>query len=320
MLALSFTKNKIAIRQKWDKTIIAQFSDKIGKPLCYFGLPGTSIADLLDWREHLDWITGVEHYSRHADAKEQQKQLGAINTLQSMVMKHGLNQKWDLRRGELEDIILDGVDIDGVSPAKFTLSVRNLISNYDLHNWDFQGGLYKNNTGDSHRIEAIKRCLKLQRHHPFLFLLTLNVRHTLGEELATYLSGVDAEVDSSPHKEMFAWYMKQTTKSRTEHYRLKAVVPLFVRQIAQTESFDTYVYPPIYYQGQEEHLLHFVFLLSATRSALPTLSKQTTKDVVELPLVTLADGEFGIPNKQHPHFDRNASVQFISSLGINDVC
>src|SRR6266496_2118736 len=107
MLPLSHTPNKVAIRQNWDKSIISDFSTNIGKKLSYFGLPGSDIADLIDWKDYLDWRTGVEFVSPNGQATEEQRR--KINELQTNIMLKGLSSNWELRRGSLEDIVINGV-------------------------------------------------------------------------------------------------------------------------------------------------------------------------------------------------------------------
>lgn len=319
MLPLSHTVNKRAIRQRWDKVLIAEFSESIGSRLAYFGLPGRDIADLLDWKEHIDWITGVELLTNvKGDVSQQQRE--TINALQSKVMLHGLNERWELRPGKLENIILTGTDFYGTKPARFTLE-RGKTSrlDYDLYNWDFQGGLHLNGSGGARRVEAIKHCINLQKHHSFLFLLTLNVRHTLGNELSTYLAGERGDVDLKQKKQILDWYKAQGSKSSSERFRLKVVVPLFIRKVAEVASFDCHCYPAIYYQGPSEHLLHFVFKLTAQVSALPVHSKQSRSEVLELPLLEVSNGKFDLAKIQHPGHNPTESCTLLSNLGFKDL-
>lgn len=302
MLSLAFTENKKSIRGKWDKEIIREFRKKVNKKLDYFGLPGPDICDFLDWENYLGWKTGIELVSTKSNKTQRDFQLRRVNQLQTNVMLSGFSENWELRRGEIEDIILNGTDIDGNKPALLIAEYNKApCMKYDLHNWDFQGGLYTNRQNESKRIEAIKQCIKLQRDHHFLFLLTLNVRHTLGEELSTYLNGAAGEIDSNKHKEVLKWYSNRGSNDNTERYRLKAVVPLFIRQIAQVNSFDCFCYPPLYYEGKKEHLLHFVFELSPKKTVLPAFSQQKTYAVIELPLIIVENGQFILASLQHPH-------------------
>ncbi len=315
MLPLASTPNKQAIRRYWDKQLIKTFSRFIRKPqLDYFGLPGPDIGDFLDWKNHLGWKTGVELLTT---GKEREEQLKRINKIQSNVILNGFSNKWDLRRGSIEDVILDGVDIDGNKPALLTHEKGKTVSmNYDLHNWDFQGGLYKTDKGESKRVEAIKRCIALQKNHPFLFLLTLNVRHTLGQELSIYLDGARSEAYSTAHKKILKWYSQRGSIDNSERYRIKSVVNLFIRQIAHVNSFDCYCYPPVYYEGWKEHLLHFVFSLIPQGTVLPSFSKQKIGEVLELPLVEANDGKFSFAEKQHPNFSMKKASRLCSHLGL----
>lgn len=321
MLPLSSTPNKQVIRRRWDRPIIEDFSKRIGKKLDYFGLPGPDIWDYLDWKETLGWKTGIEYASKRASNEQRQEQSKRLNELQTQVMLNDLGGTSEVRRGTLEDIILSGVDIDSKRPRLLT-GEKNMPSRmkYDLHNWDFQGGLYKNKKSESKRVEAIKHCIKLQKDHPFLFLLTLNVRHTLGDEISTYLNGAADDISSVKHKEVLGWYSNRGRTDNTEHYRIKAVVPLFIRTIAQVNSFDCYCYPPIYYEGWKEHLLHFVFELTPKGTVLPTYSTQLTNTVIELPLIKVKNGEFVLVEQQHPYFSSESLETLLQNgLPISEV-
>lgn len=321
MLPLSHTPNKIAIRQNWDKPIISDFSMNIGKKLDYFGLPGSDIADLIDWKDYLHWRTGVEFIPANGNTTEEQRR--RISQLQTNIMLNRLSSNWELRRGCLEDIVITGADVDGNRPAKMPFDKNTLLGmHYDLHNWDFQGGFgYKTGKSDSKRIKAIETCIHLQKSYPspFLFLMTFNVRHTLGNEIDRYLLDQEKEIHSANHKEMLTWYSERGSKESTEHYRLKAVVTLYIRRVAEMQSFDCYCYPPIYYEGWKEHLLHFVFRLIPQRTVLPCFSTQRLVDVIELPLLEMKNGNLLIPTKQHPHFDRSNVLQVFDGLGITSI-
>lgn len=320
MLPLSITENKQAIRQNWDKLIIEKFCRAVKMPrLNYFGLPGPDIRDFHDWSQHLNWKTGVEFLS---SGKGREEQLRNINRLQTNVMLGGYSDNWDLRRGSLEDIILDGVDVDGKRPALLIIEKgRPPQMIYDLHNWDFQGGLGYQKVvkgtlrKEAKRIEAIKQCVRLQKGHPFLFFLTLNVRHTLGDEPSKYLVGTGKEIFSDKHKKILQWYSQRSTHDHADHYRTKATVPLLIRQVAHVNSFDCFCYPPIYYEGWKEHLLHFVFSLIPMNTALPAFSKQNITQVIELPLIEAQNGKFVIP-EQHPGLTQSQVVGIMSRLGL----
>jgi hypothetical protein len=309
MLELAYTQNKAAIRQLWDAAIIKEFAINRQKKLDYFGLPGPDIRDLVDWKDHIGFITGVE-YSDLKNGRDKDVQIAKISKLMQNLMLLDHSENWEVRKGRLEDIILNGADVDGNKPFKLTLE-KNRPSNmyYDIHNWDFQGGLgYSNRKNVDDKVEAIKRCMQLQRGHPFLFLLTLNVRHNLKKEPKEYLLARARE-----HKELeeiLNWYANKSNKRGMDHYCTKALVPLFIRETAHQSSYDCFTYPPLYYQGPSEHLLHFVFLLSPKETILPSFSSQEFSDVVSQPLIRVEKGKFIFP-EQHPSFNKNQAVNFL---------
>jgi len=317
MLPLSHTQNKVSLRREWDKPIIAKFSKNLGRKLAYFGLPGPDIEDFKDWGQYLGWKTGIEFISN--SGKEREDQRRKINQLQTNVMINGFSDDWELRKGSLEDIILKGYDIDGYPPA-FLHIEKNQLSRmtYELHNWDFQGGLgYRTKKNeDVKRIEAIKRIIVLQKTHPFIFLLTINVRHTLGDELMNYLIDQSKELQSQNYKSILEWYSKQGASQKTEHIRLKAVVPLFIRRMAEIYSFDCFCYPPVYYQGWKDHMIHFVFLLEPKRTVLPCFSDQKLVEVIDLPIIYAEEGVFKLSEQQHPNFSSENTIALIQTLNL----
>jgi len=191
---------------------------------------------------------------------------------------------------------------------------------YDLHNWDFQGGIgYKvRSKPEAKRVNAIAACIKLQKAYqePFIFLMTFNVRHKLGDELFRYLTDQAKELHSSSHIEMLKWYATRGAKDNTEHYRLKAVITLYIRRVAEMQSFDCYCFPPVYYEGVKEHLLHFAFQLNPQGTVLPCFSQQHLTDVIELPLIKVNGGIFHIPDLQHPGFSLENSGKLLQDLGL----
>jgi hypothetical protein len=80
------------------------------------------------------------------------------------------------------------------------------------------------------------------------------------------------------------------------------------------QSFDCYCYPPVYYEGWKEHLIHFVFKLIPQGTVLPWFSKQPLGDVIDLPLLEMKNGKLTLPNNQHPNFDKNKIKKILADL------
>lgn len=304
MLPLAITENKKALRRMWDKPILKMFSSHIGRNLNYIGLPGPDIYDFKDWGDLLAWKTGVERYPRK-NTRDLDECRAKVRTMQKNIMLSGWGGQWELRKGEIENIILEGVDVDGITPKYFKIKKGERPElTYDFHNWDLQGGIgYKTKSKIHKRVEAIKKCVEYQRGHPFVFFLTVNVRHTLGDEFKQRLQDTARELGDPTQDTIFRWYSEQDAKDDMERYRQKAVIPLFIRDVAHYNSFDCFCYPPVYYRGYEEHLLHFVYVLTPKGTIFPTFSNQTMRDVLNLPLIHANEGRFEIAKQQHPNFD-----------------
>lgn len=318
MLPLSTTLNKTAIRQRWDARIIEGFSTSLERKLNYFGLPGPDIQDFFDWRPFLAFKTGVEYYDLKARGEDERKQRERVSTLQKNVMLGGFNESWELRRGAIEDLVTNGADVDGNSPGFLIRKVgQRPRMRYDLHNWDFCSGIgFNNKRKEDKRIDAIQTLMSLQRGHSFLLLLTVSVRHTLGPAMIRFLKGSIKEFNLRDEEaDIINWCANQSGKTGKEHQRVKAAVPLMIRQWANVSSFDCYCYPVLYYQGWGEHLLHFVMRFVPEMTPLPSFSKQSTSELINLPILKLQDGNFHIL-PHHPMANEEASRLLLNSLDL----
>src|SRR5688572_3080888 len=100
--------------------MIDRFSQEVHQRLACFGLPGTDMRDLIDWKNFIEQITCIEYLDKkNGDGRD--GQLQTISKLMSNLVLHGFQQKWEVRKGKLEDIIFDGADIDGNQPALLIL-------------------------------------------------------------------------------------------------------------------------------------------------------------------------------------------------------
>jgi hypothetical protein len=199
---------------------------------------------------------------------------------------------------------LDGVDQDNTRP-QLAFGDPPLLAwlRYDLVNLDFLGGMgYKDKWGESKRVRALKKLLERQRGTNFLLLLTLNVRDGIDYELVRYLEGAKRETVSQNIQDTLDWYA--TCGKGMKEYRLKAIVPLFIRREGEEWGFDCWSYPPVAYEGSgSARMVHFVFELTYTNTILHAHSRQGVSDVVNLPLIGVEEGALCVLAKQHPQFN-----------------
>src|SRR6266516_7216249 len=113
MKSFEGTSNKVLIRRKWDWPIIQERWKKGERSLSYFGLPGPFIEDLCDWKQCLGRSTGVERLSK-AD-NQRKEDLNVHRQIHKNVLLSGL-AGFQLLRGQIEDVILNGSDLDNARP------------------------------------------------------------------------------------------------------------------------------------------------------------------------------------------------------------
>lgn len=312
------TVNKSAIRQRWDLPILEAWQDQLKRPLTYFGLPGPEIHDFLDWQAVLSADrTGVEELGR--PGKQRVKALEAMALLNLNVARHemssGLQLRFQLLRGSIEDIILDGVDADGNSPRLDDgAPTPRRRFRYDIVNLDFDGGFgYRNKHGVANRVNAIKKLFERQQTHSFVLLLTINVRDTLGDEVEDYLAGLSSRRRGEGWCEEIDWHRVRRDGQR--EYKLKATVSSFVHAEAESRMFRFTCHPPIVYEGHEQaRMLHFVFELRVHGGNLRAFSVQDDSDIIALPLIKVQNGQFILASLQPPGFHPKSLQALLSFL------
>lgn len=293
---------KITVRQLWDLPIIQRWAQKVGRPLSYFGLPGPSISDILDWRPYLGYCTGVERFRR--EKRQRDEDLEVHRLIHKNVLLSEIDE-FQLLLGDIEDIIMSGADLNRQRP-RMSNGDHPLLSSfcYDLANLDFLGGMgYKaEKTGKVRRTEALQKFLERQRGTDFLLILTLNVRDNIDDELVRYLEGAQHEAESEQLRKTLLWYA--TCKAGMKEYRLKATVPLFIQREGEVCGFDCFCYPPLAYTGSgSARMVHFVFELTDANTVLHAHSRQRIAEVVNLPLLGVKKNAVYMLEQQHPHFD-----------------
>src|SRR5438067_7680837 len=253
-MAFADSDNKKVIRDGWDLPILNRWSGLIGRKLTYFGLPGPRMLDLRAWATVLE---------RRRDAVEERPKPKAKRALadeaaaelQRNALRYGLADGLEILRGDIGNIIMDGVDSLGVQPQlSDTQPAERARFAYDLHSLDFDGGLgfIVRKTGEAPRVDAIKKLIERQKGQSFVLMLTVNVRNTLGPNIEDFLD----RLNRLPAGDLIGWY--QSRGAGEVEYRLKAVVPIIVRSAGETAGFVVRCYPPVAYTGhQSARMVHF---------------------------------------------------------------
>jgi len=295
------SENKVLVRRVWDFPLLVRYAEKQGHKLSYFGLPGPYIADIIEWQSCLGDCTGVERLRKEKEQREED--LDVHRLIHKNVWLSGLDT-FQLLRGDIEDVILRGVDQDMVRPKLSTNHAPfQCCFHYDVVNLDFCGGMgYKDKDRKSRRVQALKKLLERQRGTDFLFLLTLNVRDGIDDELILYLEGAKRAAVDQKQRDILDWYA--TSRKGMKEYRLKALVPLFIRKEGETWGLDCFCYPPLAYTGSgSARMVHFVFEMTNMNTILHAHSRQRFSKLIGLPLLGIKDKTLQVLPRQHPNFD-----------------
>ena len=215
------TDNKAAIRQRWDRPILERQVDILGRQLSYFGLTGPELHDLLDWRDLIGYKTAIESIGKTKSEKANAEE--TIGQLLANVMINKISSGFQLIRGDVEDIIIDGIDADGLPPQLSDGRPAHLMKlNYDVINLDFDGGLgYSNGRGEVKRTTAIKKLFERQAGHSFVLFFTINIRDTLGTEIDSYLSELQRRQYGPDWSAQVEWHLfaaRRRTRVQVEGY------------------------------------------------------------------------------------------------------
>lgn len=310
-MAFADSANKKVIRDQWDLPILTRWSTRAGRNLTYFGLTGPRMLDLLAWSAVLERRRDAVEELPRAKAKREKADEAAAK-LQQNAFRHQLADGLEVLRGDIGDIIIDGIDAFGTRPQMSDgQAAERARFAYDLHNLDFDGGLgfIVKRTGEAPRVDALKKLIERQKGHDFILMLTVNVRTTLGPNIEDYLQ----RLNRLPAGDLTGWY-KDRGDGEVDH-RLKAVVPLLVRASAEMAGFVAFCHPPVTYVGHESaRMVHFCFELTTEDKVFAGVSPQQDAELLRLPLLEAASGLIGLAPLQHPSSDVEAAIKAMGFL------
>jgi len=263
------TENKNVIR-KYDGKIIRRESKRKGKRFIYFGLPGWELLDVLEWKRFLSKIIAVE------------RNMLTAHKLLNTAFSHGLDARFQLLLGDIDEILITGKDMYDQTPKEPT---------FDLVNLDYEGGImYKNLKGESKRVNAIKKLLERQSigKHDFLLLTTFNTRNRDEKEFNRTLEGIREQLDSYgiDAEEIVRWYQE---KARYD-FKVKIFYPYFLERLSAISRFTCKFYPPITYKGTSNiRMIHFVCALKYNPGRV-IVGERSLLGLLNLPMFEVSKG------------------------------
>lgn len=281
-----FTSNKQVVRDLQCEVIRQRFAARLGT-LSYFGLPSSSLEDVAQWSPLLDRITAVE---RGAAEREWEVQ----NELLVNAFRQGISHKLTLLRGDIDSILLSGLDTHGNQPTW----------PYDVVSLDYSGGLfYRNEGAQLSRLEAIKRVFQRQASggaREFLLFLSFNLDQIDQREVRESLETIRRDLKRFGHAadQVIEAYLSHAK----EQARLKLYVMNLIARLAAQENFDSESESPIFYLGNNNtEMMAFRFYLKASsRTFTPRSPRERLNQIVNRRMIEIVKGQQKLTNLRLP--------------------
>ena len=289
------SENKKAIRERYNLPFLSRASERMGKKLAYLGLPGAPLNDLIDWSAVLGDKTCVQIVRKSKLQREEDLEI--VSEMLSNILVQDVKQV-EIVRGAIEDVILAGHGMDGLSPKLSVNDPSGVLFRYDIYNLDFLGGIAYKKTAQaaagqkSPRIRAIEQLFARQRGQDFNLFLTLNVRDTFGEEPVQFLQETAQRTPNDLLKQVASW--GASLGEGLKQHQLRLWVPLWIRELAEMQNFRCRCLPAVAYTGHENaKMIHFTFEFEFVAGRdLRVQSPQTAEDVLQLPMLMVENGQF----------------------------
>lgn len=261
-----FTENKQKVRKMNQRLIERYFGDRRGD-LHYLGLPASTMTDVLQWQEYFKRITAVE---RGRPGEEYRYQ----HNLMLTAFQHGLADRVELLRGDMDEILLEGRD-DFDNPVQYPFDVVSL---------DYSGGLiYKNTTGRAKRAESIEKLVREQasRDNDFLLFVSCNLDNEDQGEIRAIFADIGRKMKKFGLE--IATTVAAYLDCELEEARLKVYVPYLIGTLSAT-WYQCEHFKPIYYEGNRgTRMMNFSAWLRRTRGyAAGRPSRQTLVHILNL--------------------------------------
>jgi len=271
--------NKNFLRSNYDKAIIEHWRKLRETKLCYLGLPGPEMLDIVEWQAYIDQFTTIERLdsAQHllflkANVKDVEHRLHSLH-------------------GEFDKIINTGRDNYNVTPRW----------PYDLINLDFFGGLIY---PDMARLRALKKLIENQSNyrHSFLLIITHDLRDSdsVGEKLSFFDDlGLALERDFGPGRGIQNFVESYKSSTTPDAVRQALYMNWFLRENGEMAQFEVYSRPAVVYSGTGgAKMIHYVTEFNYRPSAHRAVSSQSLHEIVNLGLQELREQEFisvGVP-------------------------
>ncbi len=242
------TRNKVCIRNFYNKPIVKHLKEKYGYDMVYFGLPSPQADDIESWLEYISYVVAFQcrdHKqlsSPDQSTKEVDKLIERLNTWEERSDIDG----YVVYDGYMEEVIFRGFDnsAGGSIPFKYDKCVT--LFNLDFCNKITSPQEYIDINGDvtsKYKFELIDKILELQSSvsecgQKFILFLTINSGYE-GNELSSYIAARNDDLR----------VYNTLPRSEKKQFMLKHFVEETLWGQIKSKGFISQFLPTIFYDG-----------------------------------------------------------------------
>ena len=269
---------KLYVVNKIDTPLIEKFSLELSpqdkRSLTYFGLAGSSLTDLIHWKDYIKRAVSIENCTNVYH--QQIRTLFSDKQLDSFAFSKDIS----ILLGDIDDV-LD-------STHKNYLKNNDIVNSFlpfTLINLDYYGTvIHTSDFGIMKRVELLKNLFKIQyeKNKKIQYLLLLTIFHSGDDRIP---GTEDSQlVDKIKH---YGWdkykeISEKIIKSNKRIPILSLAVPLFIAAAASDNHTRLNVLKKITYRDSKYYMLHFIFKLEGVHEQAPDILKKNIFKEIEL--------------------------------------
>jgi len=306
---------KKVVREIWDTPILRHIRDKWEANYFYCGLPGPEAIDIVLWRDMIRRIIAFEQLCEGSYSRKNIAQLNRNLTVLQIPHK--------VYSGNMEEVIIDGIDLDGL-----TFEIDELVTLFNLDFCDHISSTISTYHGkELLRFEALREIISLQRRiyritssNKFILLITARdalhynvinpflANKDLPLEIRTF---VDNVVDSRGIEQDQYGLVYDSSL-------LKTFIFSCLRDYLRGQAVKSVFLPPVIYSGATEQspMIHFVVICSMEdMETAQVTDDQIAEDFLRMKIIRVTDNNIEAANID-PEADTlvNDAISFIEDF------
>ena len=252
------TPHKVCIRECFDKSLIHFLKNKYGCRIIYYGLPSPEAADIMCWKDDIDYVVAFQcrDYPNPSSPDQSTDCIDVLYQKLSDLEASTVIDGFDLYDGYMEEVLFRGFDNSASGAIKYRHEEFVTLFNLDFCNKITSPQTYKDiegNTISKYKFELIDRILEYQdavtkENDKFVLFLTLKCSFS-DQELKSY--------KATHNKELSIYFSSAVKNSIKKRYVLKHFVEAHLAEKIRSKNYVYYFMPTVFYNGiNDTEMMH----------------------------------------------------------------